>query len=58
MTTKRRISKGKRLKVLDAIKTSTPKIVFKAKNIIVTLRNRKQLSRWLELYPNGSYTIN
>ena len=40
------------------IKNSTPKIIFKAHNIVVTLRNKTQLNRWLEIYPEGKYTIN
>ena len=57
MTT-RRIAKSKREKILNEIKNSTPSIVFKAKNLIVTLRNKSQLKTWLNLYPEGTYTIN
>jgi len=56
--TKRRIAKGKREKILNEIKNSTPSIVFKARNLIVTLRNKSQLKTWLSLYPEGTYTIN
>ena len=57
MTT-RRIAKSKREKILNEIKNSTPSIVFKARNMIVTLRNKSQLKTWLNLYPEGTYTIN
>jgi|TARA_B100001059_G_scaffold61225_1_gene56932 hypothetical protein len=57
MTT-RRIAKSKREKILNEIKNSTPSIVFKARNLIVTLRNKNQLKTWLNLYPEGTYTIN
>ena len=56
MTT-RRIAKSKREKILNEIKNSTPSIVFKARNLIVTLRNKSQLKTWLNLYPEGTYTI-
>ena len=55
---KRRIAKSKRLKILKEIKDSTPAIVFKAHNLVVTLRNKSQLNTWLKLYPEGTYTIN
>lgn len=57
MTT-RRIAKSKREKILNEIKNSTPSIVFKARNLIVTLRNKSQLKTWLNLYPEGTYTVN
>ena len=57
MTT-RRIAKSKREKILNEIKNNTPSIVFKARNLIVTLRNKSQLKTWLNLYPEGTYTIN
>tara|TARA_B100001758_G_C18314246_1_gene559589 strand:- start:388 stop:564 length:177 start_codon:yes stop_codon:yes gene_type:complete len=56
--TKRRIAKGKREKILNEIKNSTPSIIFKARNLIVTLRNKSQLKTWLSRYPEGTYTIN
>ena len=46
------------LSKIEAIKNKVPKIVFKANNIIVTLKNENQLSRWLENYPEGTYSIN
>ena len=57
MTT-RRIAKSKREKILNEIKNSTTSIVFKARNLIVTLRNKSKLKTWLSLYPEGTYTIN
>ncbi len=48
----------KALEKIEIIKKSVPKIVFKANNIVVTLKNKSQLSRWLELYPEGKYQIN
>ena len=48
----------KTTKILNEIKSSTPKIVFHAKNIMVTLRSKEQLKQWLEKYPSGSYRIN
>ena len=55
---KKRISKLAKSKFLEKIKQSKPSIIFKATNIIVTLKNKQQLSRWLDRYPNGTYTIN
>ena len=55
--TKRKKSERKTRKILDEIKNRAPSIVFKAKNLVVTLRNKAQLNRWLELYPEGTYTI-
>ena len=55
---KRRIAKSKRQKILQEIKNSTPSIVFKAHNLVVTLRNKSQLNTWIKLYPEGTYTIN
>ncbi len=56
-TYKRKKSLKKTLKIIKDIKDSAPKIIFKAKNIIVTLRNKSQLATWLEIYPDGEYTI-
>ena len=44
--------------VIIKIKSSVPKIIFRANNIIITLRSKSQISRWLEIYPEGEYTIN
>ena len=46
------------LSKIEAIKKNVPKIVFKANNLIITLKNKSQLSRWLERYPEGTYKIN
>ena len=54
---KRRKSLNKTKQILEDIKKRTPKIVFTAKNLIVTLRNRSQLDKWLEIYPDGKYII-
>ena len=54
---KRKKSLSKTKQILEDIKKRTPKIVFTAKNLIVTLRNRNQLDRWLEMYPVGQYVI-
>ena len=53
---KRKKSLKKTLKIIKEIKSNTPKIIFKVKNLVVTLRNKSQLNRWLELYPDGKYT--
>ena len=49
------ISKTKQ--IFQDIKKRSPKIVFSAKNLIVTLRNRSQLVKWLNIYPDGEYII-
>ncbi|MBT7236904.1 MAG: hypothetical protein HN866_04945 [Gammaproteobacteria bacterium] len=54
---KRRKSLNKTKQILEDIKKRTPKIVFTAKNLIVTLRNRSQLDKWLKIYPDGEYII-
>ena len=54
---KRRKSLNKTKQILNDIKKRTPKIVFTSKNLIVTLRNRSQLDKWLEIYPDGEYII-
>jgi hypothetical protein len=54
---KRKKSIIKQEKILKEIKSRTPKIVFTVKNLIVTLGNRNQLDRWLEMYPDGQYVI-
>tara|TARA_Y100000766_G_C18361439_1_gene344297 strand:- start:265 stop:453 length:189 start_codon:yes stop_codon:yes gene_type:complete len=55
---KRKQHVKKALRKIEEIKKGVPKIVFKAHNLIVTLKNKKQLSRWLEVYPEGTYNIN
>jgi hypothetical protein len=54
---KRKKSSSQKEKIIQEIKNRTPKIVFTVKNLIVTLRNRNQLDRWLEMYPDGQYVI-
>ena len=56
MSTRKKTA-SKREKILAEIKKRTPKIVFTAKNLIVTLSNRNQLNRWLEIYPDGKYVV-
>jgi len=48
----------KALRKIESIKKSVPKIVFKANNLVVTLKNKRQLNRWLEIYPEGTYSVN
>jgi hypothetical protein len=55
---KRRQSLKKTSQKLQEIKNSVPRIIFKAQNLVVTLKNKSQLSRWLEIYPDGTYQIN
>lgn len=57
--------KYKRKKSLNAaynrikkINNSVPRIIFRAQNIVITLSNKSQISRWLKIYPEGRYTIN
>tara|TARA_Y100000385_G_C12775099_1_gene500991 strand:- start:57 stop:230 length:174 start_codon:yes stop_codon:yes gene_type:complete len=54
---KRKKSLSKTKQILEGIKKCSPKIVFTAKNLILTLRNRSQLDKWLEIYPNGKYIV-
>ena len=54
----RKKSLKKTLETIRQIKNSTPKITFKARNLVVTLRNKNQINRWMEIYPEGKYTIN
>ena len=56
MSTRKKTA-SKRDKILAEIKKRTPKIVFTAKNLIVTLSTRNQLNRWLEIYPDGKYVV-
>tara|TARA_X000001036_G_C20565550_1_gene760378 strand:+ start:599 stop:784 length:186 start_codon:yes stop_codon:yes gene_type:complete len=55
---KRKQSLKKTHLAIEKIKKSIPAIIFKAKNIVVTLKSKSQLKRWLDLYPEGKYTIN
>ena len=55
---KRKKSIQKTMDKIEVIKQSVPKIVFTAQNLVVTLKNKSQLNRWLEIYPEGTYQIN
>ena len=55
---KRKRSFKKTWETIKDIKNSTPKIIFRAHNLVVTLKNKTQLNRWLKNYPEGKYTIN
>ena len=55
---KRKKSLKKTIQEINLIKKSVPKIIFRAKNLVVTLKNKDQIKRWLELYPDGTYQIN
>ena len=55
---KRRKSLKKTIQEINVIKKSVPKIIFRAKNLVVTLKNKDQIKRWLDLYPDGTYQIN
>ena len=54
---KRRKSLKKTIQEINVIKKSVPKIIFRAKNLVVTLKNKEQIKRWLKLYPDGTYQI-
>jgi len=54
---KRKKSSSQKEKIIQEIKNRTPKIVFTAKNLVVTLRSRSQLNKWLKIYPDGKYVI-
>tara|TARA_B100001142_G_scaffold155836_1_gene156296 strand:+ start:722 stop:910 length:189 start_codon:yes stop_codon:yes gene_type:complete len=55
---KRKKNDKKRIEILNIIKNKIPNIIFKAKNIVVTLKSKDQLKKWLEIYPEGKYQIN
>ena len=55
---KRKKTFKKALKEIEKIRNSVPKIIFKTKNLIVTLKHKRQLDRWIKLYPDGEYIIN
>jgi hypothetical protein len=54
---KRKKLAAKKEKIIREIKARTPNIIFTANNLIVTLRNRNQLAKWLEIYPDGKYVM-
>ena len=45
-------------KSIMAIKNSVPKIIFKNRNMVVNLKTKSQLDKWLRLYPEGAFIIN
>ena len=47
---RRRKSLKNTLKTISEIKKSVPKIIFKTQKLVVTLKNKNQLDRWIELY--------
>tara|TARA_B100001142_G_C14256313_1_gene625253 strand:+ start:735 stop:923 length:189 start_codon:yes stop_codon:yes gene_type:complete len=55
---KRKQSTNKMIDKIKSIKGTVPKIVFRAKNIVVTLKNKSQLRRWMDIYPEGTYQVN
>ena len=55
---KRKKSLKKTFESIRKIKNSVPSIIFKANNLVVTLKNENQLKKWLKIYPEGTYTIN
>ena len=55
---KRKKSINKAIKEISLINKKVPKIIFRANNLIVTLKNKTQLKRWLDLYPEGTYQVN
>lgn len=55
---KRKQSANKMINKIKSIKGTVPKIVFRAKNIVVTLKNKSQLRRWMDIYPEGTYQVN
>ena len=55
---KRRKSFKKALKKIKQMRNSVPRIIFKTKNLIVTLKHKRQLNKWIKLYPDGEYVIN
>ena len=57
MSNYRLIKKKKAEKILEKIKNNTPSIIFKTKGLIVTLKTKEQLKRWLDKYPTGKYEL-
>ena len=46
-------SKKQMNEVLKNIKNTSAKIVFRTKKMIVTLRNERQLEKFMNMYPDG-----
>ena len=57
MSNYRLLKKKKAEKILDKIKNNSPAIIFKTKNMTVTLKTKEQLRKWLDMYPTGEYTL-
>ena len=57
MSNYRLLKKKKAEKILDKIKNNTPSIIFRTKTMIVTLKTKEQLKKWLDMYPTGEYTF-
>ena len=59
MLKEKKISEKKE-RILEKIRNRTtkvlPKIIFTSKNLTVTLKSKEQLKKWLQMYPEGSYT--
>jgi hypothetical protein len=55
MSDYRLMKKRKAEKILDKIKNNSPSIIFKTKTMIVTLKTKEQLKKWLDMYPTGEY---
>jgi|TARA_B110000483_G_scaffold24618_1_gene29066 hypothetical protein len=59
MLKEKKISEKKE-RILEKIRNRTtkvlPKIIFTSKNLTVTLKSKEQLKKWLEMYPEGSYS--
>ena len=55
---KRKKTLKKTYEAINKIKKRVPSIIFKAQNLVVTLRDESQLKKWLKLYPDGTYQIN
>ena len=55
---KRKKSFKTALKKIKKMRTSVPRIIFKTKNLVVTLKHKNQLNKWIKLYPDGEYVIN
>ena len=59
MLKEKKISEKKE-RILEKIRNRTtkvlPKIIFTSKNLTVTLKSKEQLKKWLQMYPEGSYS--
>ena len=57
MSDYRLMKKNKAKKILAKIKNNSPSIIFKTKDMTVTLKTKEQLKKWLDMYPTGQYTL-